>query len=248
MDNAHLLLELAEQFHDRGFNVQMDDFGSGYSSLNMLNEIPVDALKLDMRFLYRFSREGRSTSILSSIVNMTKSLHIGVIAEGVETEEQARFLAGIGCKLAQGYYYHKPLAEKDFLQLLRQEMREVSTVCDLESAKLYLGKLLTPAMLVERRQQVIEMLACNEYYFSLIQVTDANFSRSDRALNHWIGAMDEKNLHQSMEEAQKTRKSVSLCYLQRDLVGGYHLLDCVVQYVSDSANSSMYVMILTEKF
>jgi EAL domain-containing protein (putative c-di-GMP-specific phosphodiesterase class I) len=248
VDNAHLLLDLAEKFHERGFNVQMDDFGSGYSSLNMLNEIPVDVLKLDMRFLYRFSREGRSTSILSSIVNMTRNLRISVIAEGVETEEQARFLAGIGCKQAQGYYYHKPLTEEDFLALLRQEMREVSTVHDQESAELYLGQLLTPAMLVSRRVGVLEMISCNEYYFGMIQVTDANFSRSDRVLNHWIGAGDEKTLAATMDEARSSGAPVSCCYLQRDLIGGYHLLDCVVEYVCDQEDGSLYVMILTERY
>lgn len=248
VDNAHLLLDLAEKFHERGFNVQMDDFGSGYSSLNMLNEIPVDVLKLDMRFLYRFSREGRSTSILSSIVNMTKNLRISVIAEGVETEEQARFLAGIGCKQAQGYYYHKPLTEDDFLALLRQEMREVSTVHDLESAELYLGQLLTPAMLVSRHEGVLEMLSCNEYYFGMIQVTADNFSRSDRVLNHWIGTGDEKTLAAAMDEARQTGKPASCCYLQKDLIGGYHLLDCVVEYVCDQEDGSLYVMILTERY
>ena len=248
VDNAHLLLDLAEKFHERGFNVQMDDFGSGYSSLNMLNEIPVDVLKLDMRFLYRFSREGRSTSILSSIVNMTRNLRISVIAEGVETEEQARFLAGIGCKQAQGYYYHKPLTEDDFLSLLRQEMREVSTVHDLESAELYLGQLLTPAMLVSRRETVLEMLSCNEYYFGMIQVTADNFSRSDRVVNHWIGAGDEKTLAAAMDEARQTGKPASCCYLQKDLIGGYHLLDCVVEYVCDQEDGALYVMILTERY
>jgi len=248
VDNAHLLLDLAEKFHERGFNVQMDDFGSGYSSLNMLNEIPVDVLKLDMRFLYRFSQEGRSSSILSSIVSMTKNLRISVIAEGVETEEQARFLAGIGCKHAQGFFYHKPMTGDEFLTLIRREMQEISNVHDMESAKLYLSQLLTPAILVSRQGDRMEMLACNDYYFSMVQITDANFSRSDRVLNRWIGAADEKNLHAAMDQARETDKPVPCCYLQQDLSGGYHLLDSVVEFVSDAQEGLLYVMILTERY
>lgn len=248
VDNAHLLLDLAEKFHDRGFNVQMDDFGSGYSSLNMLNEIPVDVLKLDMRFLYRFSQEGRSSSILSSIVSMTKNLRISVIAEGVETEEQARFLAGIGCRQAQGFFYHKPMTGEAFLALIRREMQEISNIHDLESAKLYLSQLLTPAILVSRQGDRMEMLACNDYYFSMVQITDNNFSQSDRVLNGWIGAADEKNLHAAMDEARATEKPVPCCYLQQDLTGSYHLLDSMVEFVSEAQEGLLYVMILTERY
>jgi hypothetical protein len=248
VDNAHLLLDLAEKFHDRGFNVQMDDFGSGYSSLNMLNEIPVDVIKLDMRFLYRFSQEGRSSSILSSIVSMTKNLRISVIAEGVETEEQARFLAGIGCRQAQGFFYHKPMTGEAFLALIRREMEEISNIHDLESAKLYLSQLLTPAMLVSRQGDRMEMLACNDYYFNMVQITDANFSLSDRVLNRWIGTADEKNLHTAMDEAKESGKPVPCCYLQQDLAGSYHLLDSMVEYVSEAEEGLLYVMILTERY
>ena len=161
MSDMENRIRILNELKEEGFLIEMDDFGSGYSSLNMLNEIPVDVLKLDMRFLYRFSQEGRSSSILSSIVSMTKNLRISVIAEGVETEEQARFLAGIGCRQAQGFFYHKPMTGEAFLALIRREMQEISNIHDLESAKLYLSQLLTPAILVSRQGDRMEMLACN---------------------------------------------------------------------------------------
>ncbi|MEG2314770.1 MAG: EAL domain-containing protein, partial [Clostridia bacterium] len=121
MENAHLLLDLINELHKYGFLVAMDDFGSGYSSLNMLKEIPVDVLKLDMRFLFGLKNSDRGGSILQSMVRMANQLQLEVIAEGVETKEQARFLASIGCKLAQGYYYDMPMPEQDFLTRLQQQ-------------------------------------------------------------------------------------------------------------------------------
>ena len=92
----------------------MDDFGSGYSSLNVLKDMPVDVLKIDMKFLSKDTEDGRSESIIASIVRMAKWLNMSCIAEGAETSTQVQFLKNIGCEFAQGYYYSKPLPIKDF--------------------------------------------------------------------------------------------------------------------------------------
>ena len=100
---------LIDQLHESGFSVEMDDFGSGYSSLNMLKDIPVDVLKIDMAFLYQAKDKKRSQIIIEQVVVLSKELGIPVITEGVETEEQVAFLRGIGCDMFQGYYFAKPL-------------------------------------------------------------------------------------------------------------------------------------------
>lgn len=105
---------LIERLHSAGFQVEMDDFGSGYSSLNMLKDIKVDVLKIDMLFLYRAKDVDRSRIIIKQIVSMARELGITVITEGVENEDQLKFLQEIGCDLFQGYYFSQPVPLPEF--------------------------------------------------------------------------------------------------------------------------------------
>ena len=107
-------VHLVEKLQEAGFEVEMDDFGSAYSSFNMLKDICVDVLKIDMKFLGDTENEARSHAILKSIVDLSGELHMKTIAEGVETEEQLEFLKGVGCDIYQGYYLSKPMPVADF--------------------------------------------------------------------------------------------------------------------------------------
>lgn len=118
MDNAQMLLDTVMKFQEKGFPVLMDDFGSGFSSLNMLKDVPVDILKIDMRFIDEVETSGRAGNVFSSIVRMARWLNIKVIAEGVEMQDQADFLKSIGCDLMQGYYFAKPMPIEEFNQLM----------------------------------------------------------------------------------------------------------------------------------
>ena len=111
---------LIEKLQAEGFVVEMDDFGSGYSSLNTLKDIPVDILKLDMKFMEKSKNTKRSADIVQMVVAMADKLGMPVIAEGVETKEQADFLGRIGCDIIQGYYYAKPMSMEEFEQLLNK--------------------------------------------------------------------------------------------------------------------------------
>lgn len=105
-----------------GFKVSMDDFGSGYSSLNMLKDINVDVLKIDMNFLnMQEDNYQRGIGIMESIVNMARLLDIPLVAEGVETRRHEEILKDIGCRYAQGYLYYKPMPVADFCELLKDE-------------------------------------------------------------------------------------------------------------------------------
>lgn len=107
-DNA-LMLRVMEQLHKIGFLISMDDFGSGYSSLNMLKEIPVDVLKLDRVFFGVTAETERGKIVIAHIIAMAKALNMVVVAEGVEKPEQAEFLRAIGCDMAQGFLFSRPL-------------------------------------------------------------------------------------------------------------------------------------------
>lgn len=113
------IVEAAKRLKQAGFMLEMDDFGSAYSSLNMLSELPIDLLKLDMNFLRHEKNPERDRNILYFIIDLARWMRLPVTAEGVETREQADWLRGIGCDFGQGYFFSRPLPEKEYLQLLR---------------------------------------------------------------------------------------------------------------------------------
>ncbi len=116
VDGSEHIIKIVNRFHEIGYLVEMDDFGSGYSSLNILKDLEVDIIKLDLKFLAG-QVGGRGGTIISSIVNMAKWLNTPVIAEGVETREQADYMLSIGCEIIQGFYYSKPLPTNEFYAL-----------------------------------------------------------------------------------------------------------------------------------
>ena len=118
------LSEITTKLHKEGFSVAMDDFGSGESSLNMLTTIPVDVLKFDRVFLLSSTNEdgtinAKSAEFIHILINLSKNLEKQSVFEGVETKEQCDFLKSINCDVIQGYFYSKPLSEKDYLEFLK---------------------------------------------------------------------------------------------------------------------------------
>lgn len=114
ISDPELMQAAVQRLRRAGFIIMMDDFGSGYSSLNMLKDIDVDALKLDMQFLANGSLTEKGEIILASMIQMADRLGMPVIAEGVETEEQKRILHRIGCRYIQGFYYERPIPQQEY--------------------------------------------------------------------------------------------------------------------------------------
>ena len=106
--------EIVKRMKKAGFKMLMDDFGSGYSSLNMLKSTPFDVLKIDKSFLDEFMESSRGRKIIEHTISMSQDIGLDIIAEGVETLEQAKFLSECGCDAAQGFYYSKPIPAPDF--------------------------------------------------------------------------------------------------------------------------------------
>ena len=127
VDDADSIREAVRKLREKGFLVLMDDFGSGYSSLNMLRALNMDVIKLDAQFL-RIGKdeEKKGIHILETIVNMTKTMAVPIIVEGVESAEQASFLEKLGCRYIQGNFYHLPLPVADFEKLIGDE-RNIDT-------------------------------------------------------------------------------------------------------------------------
>lgn len=119
-DNSEAIATFTRKMHENGFLVAMDDFGSGYSSLNMLKEIPIDILKLDKGFLEATLDNTRRNIIFSAIVDMAQKLDIKVVVEGVENLDDVNLMKECGCFIAQGYYFAKPMDEASFVPIFRK--------------------------------------------------------------------------------------------------------------------------------
>ncbi|MEG1994533.1 MAG: EAL domain-containing protein, partial [Oscillospiraceae bacterium] len=117
MENSVQMIETITRLKNIGFKIEMDDFGKGYSSLNMISELPIDKLKLDMSFLQRKRSKMTSESVIKLIVDLAKTLNLTVVAEGIETKDDLLFLQEIGCEYGQGYYFSKPLPINEFEDL-----------------------------------------------------------------------------------------------------------------------------------
>ena len=113
-DDMEVLVNTITKLRSMGFPVSMDDFGSGYSSLNLLKELPFDTLKIDGEFFRNVTDANRANIVVKNIIDLAKSLHMTVVAEGIETQEQVDFLRTTECDLIQGYFYSKPISAKDF--------------------------------------------------------------------------------------------------------------------------------------
>ena len=120
-DNSRQIIDTVSALRSRGFRIEMDDFGCGYSSLNMLTSLPIDALKLDMNFIRNICTDKKAYKLVAIMIDIAKLLEVPVIAEGVEIREQMDLLKDLGCDIIQGYYFSKPLPAEDFDKLLTAE-------------------------------------------------------------------------------------------------------------------------------
>ena len=128
-DNANGLIEAVNHLRDRGFKIEMDDFGSGYSSLNMLTTIPIDVLKLDMKFVRNMHKDEKSLKLVELIIDVAGFFGVPLVAEGVEDEAQFKTLKEMGCDVIQGYYFSKPVPAEEFEKFVEEEKRRRDALC-----------------------------------------------------------------------------------------------------------------------
>lgn len=177
MEDQDLIMKTMSSLHQLGFKIMMDDFGSGYSSLNVLKDMEVDYLKVDMKFLQDQEFNGKGEKVLTSVIRMAKWLHLPSIVEGVETLEQVDFLKCIGCEYAQGFYYAKPMPIADYEKFVAKEeamgaktsadenMAIVNELWNTRSSVSRLFDMLeTPIAVYEFRNEKLELLRTNTRY------------------------------------------------------------------------------------
>lgn len=182
-ENDDKIIRTVKQLRDSSFLVMMDDFGSGYSSLNMLKSVAVDVLKIDMCFLdIGENEEEKGIGILESVVNMARQMKIPIIVEGVENKKQEDFLLKMGCRYMQGYYYYKPMPVEDFEKLISDTRNvdydgiwckqvEQMHVREFLDANLFndtmVNNIIGPSAFYEMCDNKIEITRVNEEYYKL---------------------------------------------------------------------------------
>lgn len=134
-ENSEKLLKIMHKLHEIGFKLSLDDFGSGYSSLNMLKDMPVDVVKIDKEFFSDTMNTRKGRAVISTVVDLANNLDMDVISEGVETKEQVEFLTEIHCAMVQGYYFAKPMPIVDFEKLWFADLDDIRRKRDAAIAK-----------------------------------------------------------------------------------------------------------------
>ncbi|MDE6726382.1 MAG: EAL domain-containing protein, partial [Oscillospiraceae bacterium] len=123
-ENLNKLVDVATWFKDRGYRISIDDFGSGYSSLNLITMMPFDTLKIDGGFFLRNDLTDKNKKVITSVVSLAKSLNLETVSEGVETQTQVDFLKDLGCDMIQGFFYYKPMPGADFEQVISTQNKK----------------------------------------------------------------------------------------------------------------------------
>ncbi|MBR4424809.1 MAG: EAL domain-containing protein [Oscillospiraceae bacterium] len=125
-DDPEQLVARVQHLRDLGFQIEMDDFGSGYSSLNMISTLPIDVLKMDMKFIQNVKKGNeKDFKLIELVLDIAEFLHVPVVAEGVETAEQCEMLRQAGCSLVQGYYFSRPIPPAEFARLIEKELNDM---------------------------------------------------------------------------------------------------------------------------
>ena len=221
VEDTAVVRETARRMREAGFLVLMDDFGSGYSSLNMLRSLNVDVIKLDAQFLHISESESRKgISILESIISMTKAMTIPVVVEGVETPEQIHFLAGLGCRYMQGYYFYRPMPVEDFENLIRdgkkldlngfefkaneqihtREFLDVNVFSDA-----MLNSILGPVAFYRWKDDNVDIIRYNQQFYQMVGLELSQLKNRVEHIQDYIHPADREKFFDLMRRAAKDR-------------------------------------------
>ncbi len=227
-ENPEQLMGAMLRLQKEGFLIAMDDFGSGYSSLNMLKDLPVNILKIDMKFVSDIEKNERAGSVLTSVVRMAKWLEMRVIAEGVETKGEKDFLSSIGCDVIQGYYYSKPLPVGEYEKLientrpidLKKSDDDITNIaCFMKASRdtdLMFNSIARAAGIYELYNGTLEILRVNEEYYRLTGSMPQTLMHDTKNGLAWVESEDRQKVIDACIKAEETRE------VQRIAVRRYH--------------------------
>ena len=257
--NPMLIREAMSKLQANGFYILMDDFGSGYSSLNVLKDIVVDVLKLDMKFMSHCKVEGRSENIIASIIRMAKWLHMPVTAEGVETKEQADFLKSIGCEYVQGFYFARPMPVEEYEKIAFSDKNPESEPVLEEKKEEQVHDLWSVISQIENlfnnMNQAVAVYEFDGKVASLIQVNDAYYEMfyykdgADVPSNIFYPMIDEESRNNLLQAFQKIvrDKATAECEYRKFTANGKEIwISIKLKYISTMDDKAIVFGILTD--
>lgn len=252
------LIYVVNKLRDLGFAISMDDFGTGYSSLNMLSEVPVDVLKIDMRFLKNFNEaDEKSKNIIHFIVYMAKWLNLPVIAEGVETLEQVEYLRSIGCYNGQGYFFSKPFPIEEYHARVNNvtftppessqkddQTVAVKDLCSGNSAFSQIFNLFASALaIVELRGDNLEILRVNSHFYDEIMENSQEFiATTCHALDFILPEDREKTLQELQKLDEKKTWAELVVRVKSPTTGMIYWSWARISYLQKTINSKIFIM------
>ncbi|MCQ2506360.1 MAG: EAL domain-containing protein [Lachnospiraceae bacterium] len=263
-DDESRIISTVKKLQELGFIVEMDDFGSKYSSLNNLKDTPVDVLKLDMKFLGKVLENGeniddtRAGHILNSVVRMAKWIKLPVIAEGVESKPQADFLLSVGCNYMQGYFFARPMPVEDFVKYLNEHKTE--TLNSDESDESYYYDIGTKfldltsddskifemfvggAAILEVNGEKIELTRANTMFFRQLKVTHEEFFARNRNFAEYLTEKTRKALLEAFElsKAKYEQENAEIEIVADWLENESLWFECRVRYLASNGQQSLF--------
>ena len=252
-DDPEKMQAVVRELRNNGFMVLMDDFGSGYSSLNMLFELNIDVLKMDAHFLHMDEDTiEKGIHILESIVYMAKSMRLPVIVEGVENQGQKEYLQSLGCQYIQGYYFYKPLTIADFEDLIsnpfnvddngfvfiaNEEFRVREFLNDAVYSDAMLNNILGPAAIYSWDKEDVDIIRFNHKFQEAVDVPD--FSERLDKIQRFMPPADRKLMYSTMEKARLDRMNGASAVMSFGRVDGTYSRFWIHFYYLDEAEGRM---------
>ena len=253
-EHPAVIQESISNLHKNGFIVMMDDFGSGYSSLNVLKDVEFDVLKIDMSFFRASSIQGRKEKIIASVIRMAKWLELPTIAEGVETREQVEFLKDLGCEYIQGYYFARPMPVSEYRALLSSlgssETKKEKKVSagqlwkNTDQIELMFAMVPQAMVLFEFSDYEIELIRVNQKYYDLFGYD--NFSRHSFDFAAVL-APEQKEIVWSAAGKAIESQGVSECNYRRTYADGTtRVIHTYLQYITQLGNRHILLGFLSD--
>ncbi len=249
VEEAERLYGIIENMRNHDMLVEMDDFGNGLSSLNMLKDVPVDVVKLDMGFMQSAVNEDRGGVVLGSVIRMLQGLDTPIIAEGVETLEQAEMLKNMGCHLMQGFHFSRPMPLEDFESFIAsnkavegtaKRTRDVADVDELTSfnpSSTYLfNNAIGATLFFYAGDHATESILVNDEFYEMCGLERSAFG--DAKINP-IEEIDEESRATLWRAAAEARElGAAPCRAKVRLTGRW--IDCIMRYIGTNARGDVY--------
>ncbi len=256
-ENPKQMQEAVSKFHEYGFVVLMDDFGSGYSSLSTLKDVPIDILKVDMKFLHGFETSHKSAIILEAVIRMAKWMNLKVVAEGVEAKKEWDYLKSVECDMLQGYYFYRPMPLEAFGELLdwmeggkgasyQKKDKKYENVApdefrlgNFQADTLFYG-MLGGMGVFELTDSELEIIQVNKGFYEVIYNTTKELDDEAKVLNKKIEEPDMFVLVEKCRRAMESRQmqQVQIHYRRRDNV--YIWLKMKIRYIGSQGKRSLF--------